>query len=323
MIMWNRRELKLHAKYHIRNFYWKSVLAGIVALIAGNHDYDISFNSGSVHAARSGDLDYFIGKLLPGWGYSHFSFDISEPMGIIAALLAMTTAMIIGVVVIALAIFFLNPLLVGTKRFFLMASDGDADLKQLGYSFTHNYLNIVKNIFLMDLFIFLWSLLFIIPGIVKAYSYRMIPYLMAEDSNLSFTEAKNLSRQMMDGHKWNTFVLDLSFIPWHILAGITAGIVGVLYVIPYVEYTDVELYRVLRQTIPGPYYNEALAINADYRRNAFNDSEVNFSNTADNVYSSENTYNSENTYRSEDTFASDNTYNTYNTENKSDDNNGF
>nr|MCR5388026.1 DUF975 family protein [Lachnospiraceae bacterium] len=220
--MWTRHELKSHAKYHIRNFYWKSVLAGIVALIAGNHSYDISFNSGSYRAAKSGDFDYFVGKIVPGWG--HFHFDFSEPMGLMTLLFAMTTALVISVVVIALAIFFLNPLLVGTKRFFLMASDGDADLKQLGYSFTHNYLNIVKNMFLMDLFIFLWSLLFIIPGIVKSYSYRMIPYLMAEDSNLSFTEAKNLSRQMMDGHKWNTFILDLSFIPWHLLAVITAGI---------------------------------------------------------------------------------------------------
>nr|MCR5388424.1 DUF975 family protein [Lachnospiraceae bacterium] len=143
---------------------------------------------------------------------------------------------------------------------------------------------------------------------------------MAEDSNLSFTEAKNLSRQMMDGHKWNTFILDLSFIPWHLLAVITAGIVGVLYVVPYVEYTDIELYRVLRQTIPGPYYNESVANNADYRRTAFNDSEVNFSKSADNVYTSDNTYTSENTYSSD---SSNNTYNTYNTENNSDDNNGF
>ena len=152
----------------------------------------------------------------------------------------------------------------------------------------------------MGLFIFLWSLLFVIPGIVKAYSYRMIPYLMAEDSNLSFFEAKDLSRRMMDGHKWNTFILDLSFIPWHILSFLTAGIVGVLYVVPYVEYTDVELYRVLRQTIPGPYYNESYAnASRDFRSGAYDDSEVNYSN------------------------GSESTYNTYDTENRSDDSNEY
>ncbi len=310
--MWSRRELKSHAKYHIGNFYWKSVLAGIVAVIAGNHSFDVSLNSGSYRAARSGDYDYFVGKIIPGYGYSHFHFDIPSSIGFMGLLVAMITALMIGVVVIALAIFFLNPLQVGTKRFFLLASDGDADLRQLGYSFTHNYLNIVKNMFLMGLFIFLWSLLFLIPGIVKAYSYRMIPYLMAEDSNLSFMEAKELSRRMMDGHKWNTFILDLSFILWHFLSFLTAGIVGVLYVVPYVEYTDVELYRVLRQTIPGPYYNESYANNSrDFRREAYDDSKVNYSEAADNVYKSENSYNSENTY------------NTYNTENRSDENNEY
>ncbi len=319
--MWTRHELKSHAKYHIRNFYWKSVLAGIVALIAGNHDFDISFNSGSYRAARQGDYEYFIGKIIPGWGYGHFHIDLADSVGIIGFFMAMITAMVIGVAIIALAIFFLNPLQVGTKRYFLMASDGDADLRQLGYSFTHNYLNIVKNMFLMGLFIFLWSLLFVIPGIVKAYSYRMIPYLMAEDSNLSFTEAKELSRRMMDGHKWNTFILDLSFIPWHILAVITGGIVGVLYVVPYVEYTDIELYRVLRQTIPGPYYNENIANESrEYRRATYNDSEVNYSQFEDDAYRAGNTYNTENPYNTENTY---NTENIFNTENTTDDKNEF
>ena len=107
---------------------------------------------------------------------------------------------------------------------------------------------------LMSLFIFLWSLLLVIPGIYKAYEYRMIPYLLAEDSNLSFSEAKRLSSAMMYGEKWDAFVLDLSFILWHALSSITWGLVGIFWVNPYIQYTNAELYKAVRTKVPGPYY---------------------------------------------------------------------
>ena len=123
-----------------------------------------------------------------------------------------------------------------------------------GFAFKNNYMNVVGVTFLQNLFIFLWSLLLIVPGIVKAYQYRMIPYLLAEDPNLSFSEAKRLSTEMMDGEKWDAFVLDLSFILWEILAVITFNLAGIFWVKPYMEYTNVELYKVLRTKVPGPYY---------------------------------------------------------------------
>jgi uncharacterized membrane protein len=100
--------------------------------------------------------------------------------------------------------------------------------------------------FLRDLYLTLWTCLFFIPGIVKSYSYRMVPYILAENPELSAREAITLSRKMMYGHKWSTFVLDLSFIGWQLLSGITMGLVGVFYTNPYVAATDAELYRTLR-----------------------------------------------------------------------------
>jgi len=91
-----------------------------------------------------------------------------------------------------------------------------------------------------------WSLLFIIPGIVKSYSYRMVPYILAENDEISGKEAIELSMQMMNGHKWNTFVLDLSFLGWQILSAFTLGILSVFYVAPYIHATDAELYKTLR-----------------------------------------------------------------------------
>ena len=99
--------------------------------------------------------------------------------------------------------------------------------------------------FLRKLFIFLWSLLFVIPGIIKAYEYYMVPYLLAEYPDMSWKEASSRSREMMSGNKWNTFILEISFLPWEFLSVITWGIAGILYVNPYVDATKTELYDVL------------------------------------------------------------------------------
>ena len=100
--------------------------------------------------------------------------------------------------------------------------------------------------FIRDIFIVLWSLLLIVPGIVKSYEYMMIPYLLAEDPSMSREEAFAKSKAMMDGNKWNAFVLDLSFIGWLILGCITLNLVNIFYVNPYMYLTRAELYRTLR-----------------------------------------------------------------------------
>jgi uncharacterized membrane protein len=108
--------------------------------------------------------------------------------------------------------------------------------------------------FKRTLFTTLWSLLFVIPGIIKGYEYRMIPYLMAENPDLSSEEAFALSKQMMNGQKWDAFVLDLSFIGWDILAGFTFGILSALYVQPYKNLTNAALYEELSIVHGRPAY---------------------------------------------------------------------
>ena len=115
-------------------------------------------------------------------------------------------------------------------------------------------MNVVKSMFILDIIIALWSLLFIIPGIYKSYQYRMVPYLLADNPELTAREAMDLSRVMMDGEKMNAFVLDLSFIPWQLLSAITIGIVGIIWVNPYVEATNAELYTALSQKEQAQYY---------------------------------------------------------------------
>lgn len=86
---------------------------------------------------------------------------------------------------------------------------------------------------LIYLYIFLWSLLFIVPGIIKTYSYSMTIFIKAENPNISPSRAIELSKAMTNGHKAELFYLHLSFIGWFLLSGLTYNILGIVYVFPY------------------------------------------------------------------------------------------
>lgn len=95
-------------------------------------------------------------------------------------------------------------------------------------------------------FTFLWSLLLIIPGIIKMYAYSMAPYILADNPELTAREALSRSKQIMNGHKFDLFVLQLSFFWWYMLAVITLGI-GYIYVVPYVNSTTANFYNSIKE----------------------------------------------------------------------------
>ena len=157
-------------------------------------------------------------------------------------------------VVILLDVFIFNPLEVGCKKYYLRNLNEPAQVGNIGYAFDNNYKNITKTMFFRDLFTVLWTLLFIIPGIVKSYEYQMIPYLLADNPQMTKEQAFEESKRMMQGQKWKAFVLDLSFIGWNILSALTLGILGIFYVQPYMDATHAALYEALRYGMP---YNNA------------------------------------------------------------------
>ncbi len=127
-----------------------------------------------------------------------------------------------------------NPVRVGADRMMLDAMEQEKPvmLARLAYAFDEDYIKTVKVMFLKTLFNALWSLLLIVPGIIKFYEYRLIPYLLAENPCLTHQEAFRISKAMMKGNKWKAFLLDLYFVPWEIFGVLTAGILTVLYVEP-------------------------------------------------------------------------------------------
>ena len=169
------------------------------------------------------------------------SFDINQTeLGIVLCISA--------VFAIAFTIFIADPLMVGGKKYFLQARNGQntkvgtiVEVYKKG-----NWLNIVKTMFLRNIYNALWYLT-IIGGIIKTYEYRMIPYILAENPKIETKEAFKLSKQMMKGNKWKTFILDISFLGWNFLSVLTFGILSILFVNPYNSATIAELYYTLKE----------------------------------------------------------------------------
>ncbi len=178
--------------------------------------------------------------------------EFGQAFAIVGMVIAIVLPVVLIVSLISLAVtlsikaFLINPVILGAKSLFLKAYDRPAKTKDLLNGFKNNYLKNVGTLILRDIFTGLWTLLFIVPGIIKAYEYRMIPYLIAENPNMSYKEAFAKSKNMMMGNKWDTFVLDLSFLGWFILNSLTCGILGLFYVNPYYYATDANLYRALK-----------------------------------------------------------------------------
>lgn len=166
--------------------------------------------------------------------------------GIIASALFLVIFLAAFTVIFMIDIFLVNPLSVGGCRFMTKSVEDVAQVKEIAYGFDHSYKNVVKVLFHRDLRIFLWTLVFVIPGIVKMYQYYMVPYLLAERPDLEYKTALQMSRDMMEGNKWRTFVLGLSFILWDFFGVLTLGVGEMLYVQPYRQLTFAALYCKLK-----------------------------------------------------------------------------
>jgi uncharacterized membrane protein len=141
-------------------------------------------------------------------------------------------------------IFLIAPLMVGfVNAFRALLVQGDREIPTNMYKIaTKGYWHKVWGMFLMGVFVFLWSLLFVIPGIIKAFSYAMTPFILEEHPELSANEAIDHSRAMMKGHKFDLFWLYLSFIGWGILCIFTLGI-GLLWLVPYMQTAQSSFYE--------------------------------------------------------------------------------
>ena len=202
--MWERAELKSRSKLVMKRNYWNMFIVSAIVMVLSG---GLSINTDN--------LTFFYGN-----------------------------AFFVGLIGVLLGVFVVNPLTCGEARFYLLNLDENQKLDELFYFFKHDYANVVKIMFIKNVRIFLWALLFVIPGVIKSYEYGMIPYILAEDSSISAEDAFLRTRELTNNQKLNIFVLDLSFVGWYLLGSFL--IIGTLFVAPYYQGTHVELYNELK-----------------------------------------------------------------------------
>lgn len=238
--MWERKEVKAIGKLAFKANYWRSVLSALILMILlGGSAVSSYSNSG---AGNNPELEQSVDEL--GNAYNSLSND--QQSMLVAGLIG--AGLLIFVIGFVLKAFIFNPLEVGCYGFFKdnIASQGNVDLGVLKTGFG-NYGHTFITLLLRDIFLILWCCLCIVPGIVKSYSYRMVPFILRDHPELSPQEVITRSRQMMNGHKWNVFVFDLSYIGWHLLGAITLGLVDVFWTEPYRQNANALIYLRLSQ----------------------------------------------------------------------------
>lgn len=226
-MMWNRAELKMRGNMAFKKNYVSAVVVALLMGIFGT----VSGESSARRVSENSDI------------YSGNLFNV----GMITGLLAGIATVVILIVLVA-KVFVGNLLKMGGYRFFILNQTAQPGIGTLldGFRSGH-YVNIVLTMFLRDLFTTLWSLLLVVPGIVKHYEYLMVPYIIAENPAMDYKEAFQISKQMMDGEKMEAFIMDLSFLGWYLLNAVTCGLLAIFYVNPYVQASFAEMYTFNKQ----------------------------------------------------------------------------
>ncbi len=275
--MWTRKNLKDKAKEALGRNYWRIILVSVLlTLFSGG----INLGYTSNHTYSADDMENMVSDSMEygygdsedsrrmqerGKGTESMTRQLEELQSEIGETEDGKVAIAIGVVIVVLVFlavfciafafgyllqaFLVNPLEVGIKRFMAknIAEESETvKVAEAAFGFDHGYRNVVKTMFHRDLSVALWSLLFIIPGIYKAYQYRMVPYILTEHPDMPYQEVLERSKDIMENEKWNAFVLDLSFIPWELLSLMTCGILEIFYVGAYRQLTNGALYLSLR-----------------------------------------------------------------------------
>lgn len=226
--MWTIAEVKERGRLAFKANYWSCVIVSLIyALLLGGG----MATSGSNTAATTSGSD----------------LTLTEEQ---ATILAVAVAGVVGVAFIIsliVKIFLTNPVEVGSARFFkknLEEKGVGVGILREGFG---DYGRVFVTLFLRDLFIGLFTLLLIVPGIMKAYSYRLVPYIVKDNPNLTASQVLRRSEELMRGNRWQTFMLDLSFIGWVLLGIVTLGIGLIFWTAPYMHSTEAALYKALSE----------------------------------------------------------------------------
>lgn len=227
--MWTITGLKTSAKEVLQRNFWSSVVVSIIfSIVSGSGGSAVGYTGG-----MSGS-------------FGNFSSELTDDEKLMIFLLLGIVILAIMLCVMLFDAFVFCPIRVGCQRFFLRCRDGRGIVDDAVFVFRDHYFNVVKTMFIRAMKIMLWTLLFIIPGIIKAYEYFLVQYILADDPSADPEKAHEMSREMMDGNKFRLFLLGLSFIGWAVLNIFTFGLLALFWLNPYINLTYAEFYHTLR-----------------------------------------------------------------------------
>lgn len=229
-------DFRSDARNALNGKWMTAVLVGVVATLLGavadmGPEVKVNIETSNVNASfefagqtifsTGGGLNSDIGAFLIG-GFTYI----------------MSVALIMGVIYFVLG----SVIRVGYAKFNLNLVDQLEGSFENLFAYFAYWKTAVGARFLQSIYVFLWSLLFVIPGIIASYSYAMTEYIIADYPEMSASEAIEKSKQMMAGNKWRLFSLKFSFIGWDILCAFTLGI-GNLWLTPYKQAATAVFYR--------------------------------------------------------------------------------
>ena len=227
--MYYARDYRSMARQSLTGKWGLSIVACLISLILGglysNNQIKFTYNSNS------------------GGYVEVFGVPVTEPT-LSGGLFAFASAAILGIGLVALLQFVIGGAIqLGTNLYFLkLGQNMKAELSDLFYYFRY-ILKAFGLRFVTAIFVMLWSLLLIIPGIIAGYRYALAPYILAENPEMGILEAIDQSKQMMIGYKLSLFCLQFSFIGWAILCAFTLGL-GTLVLNPYTQMATTHFYLV-------------------------------------------------------------------------------
>ena len=226
--MLKSKELRVKAWNSLKGKYW---LAFVVTLVLG-----LISSIGTSMLTGSQNLMAIVNMVDPS--------EMDETM--LAGALVLTGASLATCIFGAIySIFVGDAVTVGLSNYFIKNVDGKPPFADAFSGFKVKYLRNIGTLLLVGIKLVLWSCLFVIPGIIKSYEYAIIPYILADDPEITSKEAFKKAKQMMNGNKWRLFKLNFSFIGWVVLCVLTLGI-GTIFLIPYVNAANAEFYSELK-----------------------------------------------------------------------------
>ena len=222
--MLKSKELRARAWNSLKGKYWLAFAAVIVA--------GLLMSIGTSFTTLSQEIMNIVNGVDPS------EMDNTAQIG---ALVLSGSALVIAIIGAVITFFVGNPTQVGLCNYFIKNTDSKPAFKEVFAGFKVKYGRNVGALILAAIKLILWTCVFIIPGIIKSFEYAMLPYVLADNPELSSKEAFKKTNELMKGNKWRLFKLDFSFIGWYILCGLTLGL-GTFFLIPYVEAAMAEFY---------------------------------------------------------------------------------